>query len=173
MSLLKFLGFGKDEPSDAAAGTETVRKIVRQLDAMDTERARFTAAFAYILSRVAGADSKFSEAEVDAMEKIVTEHAGVPSEQAVLIVQIAKQQQKLFGGTEDFLVTREFERIATREHCLALVDCLYAVAAAEQLVSLVEDNEIRRIADQLKLSHEDWIEIRLRYRDRLAVLQKS
>jgi hypothetical protein len=40
--------------------TETVRKIVRQLDNLEPERARFIAAFAYILSRVARADINIS-----------------------------------------------------------------------------------------------------------------
>jgi hypothetical protein len=43
--------------------TETVRRIVRELDQLDPSRARFLAAFAYVLSRVAGADLKVSETE--------------------------------------------------------------------------------------------------------------
>ena len=161
-----------DTPADPVAETETVRRIARKLEVMEPERARFVAAFAYILSRVAGADSHFSDSEVAEMERIVADHSQVPPEQAALIVAMAKQHQVMFGGTEDFLVTREFERIATTEQRLALIDCLYAVAAAEHFVSVVEDNEIRRIADQLRLSHQDWIGVRVRYQDRLAVLQK-
>jgi uncharacterized tellurite resistance protein B-like protein len=54
-----------------------------------------------------------------------------------------------------------------------LLDCLYAVAAAESLVSTVEDNEISQIADELRIEHRDFISIRSKHRDSLAVLQKE
>ncbi|MBI1956808.1 MAG: TerB family tellurite resistance protein, partial [Acidobacteria bacterium] len=53
-----------------------------------------------------------------------------------------------------------------------LLDCLYAVSSADKSISTVEDNEIRKISRELKLSHQDYIGVRLAYRDCLAVLQK-
>jgi uncharacterized tellurite resistance protein B-like protein len=84
---------------------------------------------------------------------------------------MAKTQNILFGGTENFLVTREFNRIATREQKLALVDCLFAVAADDS-ISTVEENEISRICGELQLTHDDFISVRSAYREQLAVLRK-
>ena len=56
---------------------------------------------------------------------------------------------------------------------MALLDCLFAVAAAEDLISTVEDNEISQIADELRIEHPDFISIRSKHRNHLAVLQKS
>jgi hypothetical protein len=39
---------------------------------------------------------------------------------------MAKSQNLLIGATENYLVTREFERLATREQRLAVLDCLFA-----------------------------------------------
>jgi uncharacterized tellurite resistance protein B-like protein len=177
VSILKFLGLGdKDarEPSaGAAAETETVRRIVQALDRLEPERARFLAAFAYILSRVARADLKISDEEVRAMERLIGEQGGLGPEQAILVVQMAKTQNALFGGTEDYLVTREFNRIATREQKLGLLRCLFAVSATDESVSVAEDNEIRRISRELRLTHRDFIEARRAFRDQLAVLRKG
>ncbi len=128
--------------------------------------------FAYILSRVARADLVISEAETRAMEAIVEQVGGLAPEQAILVVQMAKTQAILFGGTENYLVTREFNRLATREEKLALLRCLFAVSASDDSISVMEDNEVRRIADELRLTHEDFITARLEFRDRLAVLRK-
>ncbi len=128
--------------------------------------------FAYILSRVARADLVISEAETRAMEAIVEQVGGLAPEQAILVVQMAKTQAILFGGTENYLVTREFNRLATREEKLALLRCLFAVSASDDSISVMEDNEIRRIADELRLTHEDFIAVRSEFRDRLAVLRK-
>ena len=52
--------------------------------------------------------------ETRAIERIVMDRSQLPEAQAVLVVQIAKSQNLLFGGTEDYVVTREFARTATR-----------------------------------------------------------
>ena len=173
MSILKFLGLGSEavQGSSAPGDTDTVRKIVDKLDHLDPDRARFIAAFAYILSRVAHADLEISADETRAMERIVTEHGGLPEEQAIIVIQMAKTQSLVFGGTENYLVTREFNRIAEKPEKLALLDCLFAVSAADESISTGESNVIRQIADELMLDHRDYIEVRSRFRDNLSVLQ--
>jgi len=174
MSLLRFLGLGAapaEAPADAGE-TETVRKIVRTLENMEPERARHLAAFAFLLGRVAHADLDISEEETREMERLVMEHGGLPETQALLVVQIAKAQNRLFGGTEGFLVSREFAAMATVEEKRALLHCLFAVSAADRSISTTEDNEIRRIADELQLQHRDFIAARAAFREHLNVLKK-
>jgi uncharacterized tellurite resistance protein B-like protein len=168
-----FFDFFRSQPAPVnLPETDSVRKIVDSLEHMDVDKARYLAAFAYILSRVARADLKIAPEEARLIEQQVREHGELSEEQAILIGQIARHQQLLFGATEDFLVTREFKRIATHEQKLQLLDCLYAVAAAEVSVSVVEDNEIRKIASELGLEHPEIIAVRSRYRERLAVLRQ-
>ncbi len=170
LNLLKRNLEGKNQPSSE---TETVRKITRALDQLEPDRAKYIAAFAYLLGRAARADLHISKEETQAMEKIVMERGQLPEEQAVIVVQMAKTQNILFGGTENFLVTREFNAIANHEQKMSLLDCLYAVAATEEFISTMEDNEISQIADELRIEHRDLISIRSKYRDHLAVLQNS
>jgi len=173
MSILKFLGLESAASPRAkeADQTEAVREIVRKLDNLPPEQARYIARFAYILSRVANADLNISEQETREMERIVQEIGGLPEEQAVLVVHMAKTRNLVFGGTDNFLVTREFNKVATREQKLALLDCLFAVSAAEDGISSVEDNEISQIAKELLLEHRDYIAVRLKHRDQLSVLK--
>jgi len=150
-----------------------VRRIVDELDHLPPERATYVAAFAYVLSRVARADLRITDDETRAMERIVEQRGGLPPEQAMIVVQMAKSQNRLFGGTENYLVTREFNRLATREQKLALLDCLFAVAAADETVCAAEDQVTRQIADELLLDHRDYIEVRSRYREHLGVLRRE
>ncbi len=172
MSILSLLKRSLDSGAKSPSETETVRRITRALDQLDPDRAKFIAAFAYLLSRTARADLNISPEETQAMERIVMEKGRLPEEQAVVVVQMAKTQNTLFGGTENYLVSREFNAIASHEEKLSLLDCLYAVAASDESISTVEDNEISQIADELRIEHRDFISTRSRYRDRLAVLKK-
>lgn len=167
MSILKWLGLTSEpEPAD-----NQLREIEVALEAQGPERARYLACFAYILTRAAKADHHVSDAEAELMERIVAERAGVDAEQAALIVRIARQAGHS-RGTDDYLIAREFERLASREEKLKLLDCLFAIAAVDASIKTVEDNEVRRVASELKLEHADYIEVRSRHLGSLNVLRK-
>lgn len=163
-------GAGKPETVDVA---ETLHKITEAIDQMEPEQARYVASFAYLLGRVAHADLEISEEETREMERIVEAVGGLPVEQAILVTQIAKSQNKLFGGTDNYSITREFEKRATRKQKLALLNCLFAVSSSDQSISTVEDNEIRKISSELRLEHGDFIAARSAFREHLEVLKRK
>ena len=172
MSWLAKLGFqGSAAEQSSTESTATVRKIVAQLEAMPPDRARFVAALAYILSRVANADRVISHEETAAMEKIVRERGHLPPEQAVLVVEIAKGQNRLFGGTENFLVTRELREMIDEEQRHEILDCLFAVSAADDSISGVEEAQIRQIASELGIDHKQYVTARLPYSEKREVLK--
>ena len=171
MGILDTLGIRAKAPATAAGDTETVRRIAASLDRLDPERARYLAAFAYLLTRVASADLKVSEDETRTMERIVMEKGALPEEQAVMVVQMAKTQSLLFGGVENFLVTREFREIASVEQRIGLLHCLFAVSAADHVISSAEEGTIGKIASELMLDHAEYVAVKGAYRDRLATLQ--
>lgn len=168
MGLLDWLGINAAAPG----GDENkLAGIERALEALGPERARYLACFAYILTRVARADHHVSDGEAGMMERIVAERAQVDAEQAALIVGIARAAGHS-RGTDDYLIAREFERVASRDEKLALLDCLFAIAAVDTSIKTVEDNEVRRVASELKLEHADYIEVRRRHLGSLNVLRK-
>lgn len=171
MSFLKILGIGDKDDSPQAGDTATVRKIVAQLETMEPAKARYLAAFAYILGRVAHADLEISEAETLKMEEVIRRLGHLPEEQAVLVVQIAKSQNRLFGHTENFLVTREFARISSAEQKQELLDCLFAVSAADESITSAEEVQIRQIASELGFSHRQFVEARQVYSQHREVLK--
>lgn len=173
MSILKFIKRNLSGGAEPPRETETIRKIAQALDQLEPERAKFVAAFSYLLGRIARADMVISPEETEMMERIVMEHGQMPEGQAILVVQIAKTQNILFGGTENYLVSREFNSIASHAEKMLLLDCMFAIAAAHESVATIEDNEISQIADELRIEHRDFISVRSRYRDHLAVFKDS
>jgi uncharacterized tellurite resistance protein B-like protein len=172
LSLLRFVGlFGSSSAADARGDTETVRRIAASLDALPAERARFLAAFAYVLARVAAADLRVDEAETAKMQEMVASLGELSEGAAALVVEIAKSQARLLGGTENYVVTREFAKISTREERLNLVRCLFAVGAADGTITGPESAEIATIAEELGFTRAEANGLRAEWRDRLSELQ--
>lgn len=170
MSLLRFLGV-RGRADEPAGETASVRQIAARLERLDPETAKYLAAFAYVLARVAHADLDFADEETETMQRIVAELASLSSEEAELVVEIAKSQARMLGGTENYVVTREFRNISSREQRGRLLACLYAVAAADGTISGTETQEIVAIAEELGFTRQEANALRARYRDKLSVFQ--
>lgn len=172
MSLLRFLGIGGGRPGAAEEGeTETVRRIASQLERLDPPVAKFLAAFAYVLARVAHVDLDIDDDETREMERSVHDIAELSEGEAALVVQIAKSQARLLGGTENYVVTREFRNVSSKEQRARLLQCLYAVAAADGTISGEETNEIAAIGHELGFTRPEINSIRAEYRDKIGALR--
>jgi uncharacterized tellurite resistance protein B-like protein len=114
-----------------------------------------------------------SAKETAAMEHLVLEQGGISSDQAMLVVSLAKTSNLLFGGTADFEVAREFAAHAGYDDKLALARCLFAVAASEDSISMTEETEIHRILNQLKIEPADLTALRVSHRAHLPGLKPT
>src|ERR687897_146168 len=147
-SIRAWLGVDRPEKDEF----EPLRETLDALDHLDPDRARYLGAFAYLLGRVAHADQRVSPEETSAMEALVREHGRLPHDQAMIVVQLAKTSNLLFGGTSNFLVAREFSALATYDQKLALLACLFEVSATDEMISAAEEREIHRIANELRIN---------------------
>ena len=158
--------------SDTPDDTATMQRIAAELEMLEPARARYVAAFALILGRVAHADSTFSEVETVKMVEIVRDLGHLTEAQAALAVEIAKAQVRLFGGTDNYLVTRRFKDIATPAQRVELLDCVFAVSAADESISVLEESQSDQIAKELGLSRDETIAARITYQDHLESVKQ-
>jgi len=170
-AIRSLLGLGGDAPPERE--TATLREIAARLDALEPDTARYLAAFACVLARVAHCDLDTSDAESQAMRRILAQIGGLSPEHATLVVEIAHERGALEGGTEHYLVTRRFREIASREQRLGLVRCLFEVAAADTHITTAEEVEISRVGSELGLTHAEIAALRSGFREHLAVLRRS
>ena len=171
MALRQFVTGAAPAPISDAGDTATVRRIVGQLEAMPRDKARFLAGFAYILTRAAAADLEISEVEEQVIEKLVVEHGGLTEAQAVLVAEMARSQALLYGGTEDYLVTRQFKELSTEEERLALLSCCYLVGAADDVITVEESDTLQEIARELDIDRVAVNAIRHEFEPKLAAIQ--
>ena len=160
-SLQGWLGISESAPAPESA---PLRELTNALDHLEPSRAQHLARFAYLLGRVALADEQISDEETQTMERLLAEHGGLPAEQAMLVVSLAKATHKMFGVTANFPITQEFTDSASYEERLALARCLFAVAASDARISTAEEAEVHRITNHLRIERPDLTTIRLQIR---------
>ena len=158
--------------SDPAGDTETVRRIVAKLEAMPPEHARLIASAAYTLARAANADLDISDEETAAIERELQSAEALDEATAILVTEMAKLQAKTVGGTEDYVVTREFKKLADDAQRIAIVRACYAVMAANGTISAEETGTINEIADELDIDEDVLRSIRAEYHDKFSSVQQ-
>ena len=157
---------------DPAGDTATVRRIVAKLESMPPEQARLIASAAYTLARAANADLDISDEETAAIERELQSSEALDEATAVLVTEMAKLQAKTVGGTEDYVVTREFKKLADDAQRVAIVRACFAVMAANGTISAEETGTINEIADELDIDADVLRSIRAEYHDKFSSVQQ-
>jgi uncharacterized tellurite resistance protein B-like protein len=169
--VFELLGFHSGGASSASPESGSLESIVEALESLGPDRAHFLAAFAFLLGRAAHADLRISADEVAKMEEIVRERGDLPPEQARLVVEIVRHEHHERGSTQSYLVAREFRRLASKDERRELLDCLFAVSAADDEISGREEKELRLVAEELGFSHREYVEVRSAYNDQRSVIR--
>ena len=158
--------------ADPAGDTATVRRIVAKLESMPPEQARLIASAAYTLARAANADLDISYEETAAIERELQSSEAIDEATAVLVTEMAKLQAKTVGGTEDYVVTREFKKLADDAQRVAIVRACFAVMAANGTISAEETGTINEIADELDIDADVLRSIRAEYHEKFSSVQQ-
>lgn len=170
MSLLRFLGLGGDAAGRHAEPASLV-ELGARLESMEPAEARLAAAFAYLLARVAGADLRTEESEESAIAERLSTFGGLAEDTAAILARAAIRVTDAHGATDDHLVARAFRDMTGEEERLRLLRCLYAVAAADETITTVEDNEIFEIASAIGVRRTDVVAIRSEWKQFLGTLK--
>lgn len=169
MSLLSWLGLAPAD--DRRPDPDAVQALMVPLQALEPELARFLALFAFVLARVANVDAVVSEAELRRMEEALEGWGGLPPAQAALVAALAKEQSQSSGATWNFLATRELRDLASHDQKISILHCLFAVSAADDDVSVEEEEAIRAISKELLLLNDEYLWVRSHYRELRAVMK--
>lgn len=164
---------GGAAPAGSAAETATVRQIVGRLESLPPEQARYIACAAYVVTRAANADMIIAPEETTFLEQALQEHAGLDEAQAVLVVEMAKLQAMTVGGTEDYLVTREFRKVSTPEQRRNVLRACLVVTAADESISAEESAVVNQIASELDIDQAELSAIRGEFTDKFAAIQAA
>jgi len=113
-----------------------------------------------LMARIAYVDREVTQAEFDGMVAVLQEIFDLDRDQAGLVAEVAVST--LSKELDYYRLSREFFDATSEYERLRFLDVLFAIAAADGIVSHAEMEEIRTIATVLKLGHTHFIEAKLK-----------
>ncbi len=170
MGILSILGMGQKEEASEELGA-LYTNIERLLHGKPQATIKMVAGYAGVMGKVAYADMDISEQELERIRGLLLERLSLSRVDADCVVSLLGDNCAQLYSLEDYLYTRMLNDVLSRQQKLELLTALFAVAAANRSISNLEDNAVRVISKGLLLSHKDFIDARLEYREHLAVLK--
>ena len=121
---------------------------------------------------VPGASMNLSNRLLLEVHRVYASHESIDEATAVLVTEMAKLQAKTVGGTEDFVVTREFKALADQDQRIVVLRACFAVMAANGTISAEETATINQIALELDIDDATLNAIRADYHEQLSSVQQ-
>ena len=97
--------------------------------------------------------------------------AEIDADRAKLLAEAAIRAAATYSASDDHLVARAFRDMTEEPERVRLLRCLYAVAAADETISTVEDNEIFDVAMAMGVRRTAVIAVRLEFKKYLGSLK--
>jgi uncharacterized tellurite resistance protein B-like protein len=131
---------------------------VMDLSLSDQEKRRLSLAGG-LLARIAYVDKQISPEEREYMVQVIREQWDLEQEAAVLVTEIALSE--IGTGMDYFRLTRGFFDLTSQSERERFVAALFRIASIDGDPSFDEVEEIRIIANGLKLTHKQFIDAKL------------
>jgi len=130
----------------------------------DEEALAYASLFGGLLGHVAAVHEGISAEETAVLKQQLKDTAGFDDEAIALIVSVVEASAT--RGLDPFSMTRTFYVLSSKAQREQLVNCLFDIAGADDDLAHVEVEAVRDIAYGLKFSHREFIDAKLRYRER-------
>ena len=131
----------------------------RTLDLSD-EQMRKLGLAGGLMARIAKVDEIVSESELEAMVQIIADSWDLDHDTAVFVANVAVSSLDV---TYDYYrMTREFATSTNLQERQNLLVALFLIAGADEGISFDETEEIRLVQRGINVSHQDFIDAKLR-----------
>jgi len=121
-------------------------------------------AIAALLIEVATIDQNLDEKEWRQLQVLLMSECGLSKQEALALAEEGKQASADSASLYDF--TQRINQQCSYDQKMVVVTGLWKIAYADGELDKYEEHIIRRIADLIHVSHSDFIQAKIRVRDR-------
>ena len=132
-------------------------------DVTTSDRHTIEVATAALLVEIVRMDGETQPAEREAVLRAVRSKFHLTSEEAQTLIDLAEQEAR--EASDYFQFTSIINRRFSQPQKIRVIELLWEVAYADQVVNPYEEHLIRKLADLLYVDHRDYITAKLKARD--------
>ncbi len=121
--------------------------------------------FGTLLASVAVVDGKFEDSEREALKAVLTDRFGYQEDKLAILYEVVEEQAK--GGFDFHEVVTELNNQISYNDRVKLIDCFFAIAAADGDISQKESDQIRLITKAMYIPHQLFKEGKVKALDAL------
>lgn len=158
-----------DQNNDTQKG-KLYQKIKDLLPDSSEEELIKIACISGLLARVAYVDFKIDKNEVVLMQKVLKDWTTLSEQDIDVTVNLSLEAIQELAGLENHKYCGPLNDILSQEQRYELLEALFALAAGDNTVENIESEEIRLIAQGLRLSHQHYISARATVINKLKAL---
>jgi uncharacterized tellurite resistance protein B-like protein len=146
------------------------RKVIKKIELKSAEQGReislsnddayLICLLGTLLASVAQVDEVFEENEGKALQQVLKENFSFSQEELEVLFDVIVEQAK--HGFDFHEVITETNQIITYNERENLIDCFFAIAAADGKISSSESEQIRKITKAMHIPHQDFKESKIR-----------
>ncbi len=118
--------------------------------------------FGVLMHEVADADGHFAPEEEKAIKAILKKRGDLTPAEVALVIAAARESAEHRMDLQGF--TREINKKTYTER-IRVVELLFEIALADNNLSIIELEKVRKISNLLWVSHKDFIAAKIRVRD--------
>ncbi|MDA0692757.1 MAG: TerB family tellurite resistance protein [Nitrospinae bacterium] len=113
-----------------------------------------------LLSSVAQVDDIFEDVEKVALAKVLKSTFSFPKQESEILLAVIEEQAR--HGFDFHEVVTETNQIIPYKERVQLIDCFFAIAAADGRISHEESEQIRKITKAMHIPHQSFKESKVR-----------
>jgi uncharacterized tellurite resistance protein B-like protein len=167
------LSFWKSDDRDRDRGLGLLKAVRAEMPEASDDDVKLVAAITGLLGQVAYADRPYLPAEEERIRRELGRVVGLRAGGPDAICRTLRSSIATVADVEAHEYAKLLRELADRDLLLHVLDLLLDVAAADDNVSVVEVNLIRRLVDVLGLSQAEYNASQSRYKDKLSAAKRA
>lgn len=133
-----------------------LRKHLSDSAAADAQPPPLELAAAMLFLDTAYADGNIAEAELSCLQQALIDTFNMSADAAADLIAQARSQ--LDNATGMYVYTRRLREAWSVQQRQQLLQCLWAIAMADDHIDNYEESHLRQLADQLGLMHQEYVQ---------------
>jgi uncharacterized tellurite resistance protein B-like protein len=169
--LLKWLFGDTDHAANPSASKELRALVTRHMPTADDHTAAVVGALAGLLATVAHADRTYTDSEREQVKQALKDIPVLAEGAAEAIEALLSQRMAELAHESLQVYTRVLYNGLERWARLEVFEVLMDLAAADDVLDMQETNLLRRIANALGLTENEYLTSQARHKEKLGLLK--